>query len=77
MLFDTLMSYIPEPLRKLIKNLTLMDDFMVLPVTVAKNNVRCLDYDMDNVTFVGLKDQKISIHIVYPEHTRLEMEHNI
>ncbi len=71
------MSYIPEPLRKLIKNLAIMDDFMVLPVSVAKNNVRCLDYDMDNVTFVGLKDKKIEIHIIYPERNRLEIEDSI
>lgn len=44
-----------------------------LPFTVNKNNIKCLDYDMDSVSFVKLNNQKIYYEPIHPD-VKLDIE---
>jgi hypothetical protein len=51
-------------LNVVIKNYT--DEQIMLPVSVSKNNKKCLDFDMDNVVFKSVPGSPINCAEVKP-----------
>ena len=63
-MFIESVQYSLQTVRVVIKNYT--DEQKVLPVSTAKDKVRCLDYDMDKVVFRTAPKSPVKLAEVNP-----------
>jgi protein associated with RNAse G/E len=50
------------------------EEHLVLPLTIEDKNVKCLDFDIDNVRFKCDKFKKVSFDVIQPEKFTGEFE---
>jgi hypothetical protein len=47
------------------------DDQKMLPVSMAKDNIKCLDFDMDKVVFTSTPRSSVKMAVVNPYNKTL------
>jgi hypothetical protein len=63
-MFIESVQYSLGKVRELVKNYS--DEQKVLPVTTAKNKVKCLDFDMDTVVFRSVPKSPVKSSEINP-----------
>jgi hypothetical protein len=75
-MFIEFVQYSLETVRAVIKNYT--DEKKGLPISTAKDNVKCLDFDMDKVVFTSAPKSPVKLAEINPHNKSwLEVMDNV
>ena len=75
-MFIAFIQYSLETIRVIVKNF--IDERKTLPTHMVTNPVKCLDFDMDNVVFINIKEERVKIAQVIPyERTIHDVMQNV